>query len=196
MTGKRIAYKRVSTLAQNTERQLDGLEFDKVFEDKVSGKDTNRPALQSLLEYVREDDLVVVHSLDRFSRNLMDLRQTVQLLLDKGVSIQFIKENLTFTPDKTDPMSTLLLSVMGAFAEFERSLIRERQREGIEIARRNKVYKGRKPSLNQEQILELKKRVGSGENKSFLAQEFRISRETLYKYLRQTPEIELIKSAV
>jgi DNA invertase Pin-like site-specific DNA recombinase len=185
LAGKRIDYKRVSTLAQNTERQLDGMTFDKIFEDKVSGKDVNRPALKSLLEYVREDDVVIVHSLDRFSRNLMDLRQTVQILINKGVSIQFLKENLLFTPQKSDPMSTLLLSVMGAFAEFERALIRERQKEGIEIARRNKVYKGRKPSLNTEQIVSLRERAIRGESKTELAKEFRISRETLYKYLRQ-----------
>jgi DNA invertase Pin-like site-specific DNA recombinase len=181
-TGKRVGYKRVSALDQSAERQLTGEELDKVFEDKVSGKDTNRPQLRRMLEYVREGDVLVVHSLDRLARNLVDLRQIVDALIARGVTVEFIKERLTFTGEDS-AMSKLLLSVMGAFAEFERSLIRERQREGIALAKeKGNVYKGRKPSLSVEQAANLKKRAAVGENKAALAREFGISRAALYVY--------------
>ena len=147
---KRVGYIRVSTLDQNTERQLDGQELDKVFTDKASGKDTKRPQLQAALDYLREGDSLVVHSMDRLARNLDDLRRIVLGLTSKGVLVEFVKERLTFTGEDS-AMSQLLLSVMGAFAEFERSLIRERQREGIALAKKAGVYKGRKPSLTDEQ---------------------------------------------
>lgn len=181
MTGKVVGYIRASSLDQNTERQLDGVHTDKLFSEKISGKDTQRPQLQALLEYVREGDTVVVHSLDRLARNLDDLRNLVQTLTGRSVRVQFIKEGLLFTGDDS-PMSTLLLSVMGAFAEFERSLIRERQREGIQIAKQKGVYKGRKPSLSTAQVHELKARAA--ESKAKLAREFGVSRETIYQYLR------------
>jgi len=181
--GKRVGYKRVSTLDQSAERQLVGEELDKVFEDKVSGKDTNRPQLQRMLEYVREGDVLVVHSLDRLARNLVDLRQLVDGLIERGVTVEFVKERLTFDGDD-NAMSKLLLSVMGAFAEFERSLIRERQREGISLAKaKGDVYKGRKPSLSPERATELRERVKAGANKAALAREFKISRAALYVYL-------------
>lgn len=182
-TGKRVGYKRVSTLDQSAERQLIGEELDKVFEDKVSGKDTNRPQLQRMLEYVREGDVLVVHSLDRLARNLVDLRQLVDGLIARGVTVEFVKERLIFTGEDS-AMSRLLLSVMGAFAEFERSLIRERQREGVAIAKaKGDVYKGRKPSLTPDRAAELRQRVKAGVNKAALAREFGISRAALYVYL-------------
>jgi DNA invertase Pin-like site-specific DNA recombinase len=136
----------VSSVDQNTDRQLEGLELDKVFTDKASGKDTKRPQLQAALDYIREGDVLIVHSMDRLARNLDDLRKMVLDLTKKGVHVQFIKENLTFTGEDS-PMSNLLLSLLGAVAEFERSMIRERQREGIALAKKAGVYKGRKPSL-------------------------------------------------
>lgn len=145
MSGKRVGYIRVSSFDQNTERQLEAIQLDKKFIDKASGKDINRAAFTELLNYVREDDLVIVHSMDRLARNLDDLRQIVQNLTLKKVQVQFIKESLTFTGEDL-PMSQLLLSVMGAFAEFERSLIKERQKEGIAIAKNKGVYKGRSKS--------------------------------------------------
>jgi len=181
--GKRVGYIRVSTLDQNTERQLDGVEVDKVFTDRASGKDVNRPQLQAAIDYLRDGDVLVVHSMDRLARNLDDLRKIVTDLTGKGVIVEFLKERLTFTEEE-NAMSRLLLSVMGAFAEFERALIRERQREGIEIAKKAGVYKGRKPALTADRIEELKKRSASGEKKSALAREFGISRETLYQYIR------------
>lgn len=183
MTGQRIGYVRVSTFDQNPDRQLDDLKLDKAFTDKASGKDTKRPQLRALLEFVREGDTVVVHSMDRLARNLDDLRSLVQQLTSKGVAVEFIKERLTFT-NEASPMANLMLSVMGAFAEFERALIKERQREGIELAKKRGAYKGRKKILSLGQIEELKSRVSSGEPKASLAREFGISRETLYQYLR------------
>jgi DNA invertase Pin-like site-specific DNA recombinase len=181
-TGKRVGYVRVSSVDQNTQRQLDGEALDKVYEDKASGKDTKRPQLQAALDFLREGDTLVVHSMDRLARNLDDLRRTVMGLTKKGVKVQFIKESLTFTGEDS-AMSNLLLSVMGAFAEFERELIKERQREGIAIAKaKGNVYKGRKPSLSADDATELKRRATAGENKAALAREFGISRAALYVY--------------
>ena len=182
-TGKRIGYVRVSTLDQNTERQLDGVQLDNIYEDKASGKDTARPQLMALIQFARKDDTVIVHSLDRLARNLDDLRRIVRELTDKGVKVQFIKENLTFELDNQNPMANLMLSVMGAFAEFERSLIRERQREGITLAKAKGVYKGRKKVLSAEQEQLLKNAVAAGKPKAQIAREFGISRDTVYKYL-------------
>ena len=116
-----------------------------------------------------------------------DLRRLVNELTERGVRIEFVKEGLTFTGEDS-PMAKLLLSVMGAFGEFERALIRERQREGIELARKKGKYKGRKRSLSPEQVAALKERVAAGEKKAGLAREFGISRETLYQYLRADVE--------
>jgi DNA invertase Pin-like site-specific DNA recombinase len=179
-SGKRVGYIRVSTLDQNTERQLDGVTLDKTFTDKASGKDTKRPELQRALEYLREGDTLVVHSMDRLARNLDDLRKIVISLTRKGVPVDFIKERLTFTGEDS-PMSLLMLSVMGAFAEFERALLRERQREGIALAKRKGLYKGRKPALTPERVTELRERIASGEKKTELARAFGISRQTLYR---------------
>ncbi len=183
MHGQRIGYIRVSTLDQNPDRQLEGVQVGKVFIDKASGKDTQRPQLEALLNYVREGDTLVVHSMDRLARNLDDLRRMVQQLTGRGVRIEFVKESLAFTGEDS-PMANLLLSVMGAFAEFERALIRERQREGISLAKLRGVYRGRKKVLSDSQIEELRRRVEAREPKAALAREFGISRATLYEYLR------------
>ncbi len=183
MHGQRIGYIRVSTLDQNPDRQLEGAQVSKVFTDKASGKDTQRPQLDALLGYVRDGDTLVVHSMDRLARNLDDLRRLVQRLTGRGVRIEFIKEGLTFTGEDS-PMANLLLSVMGAFAEFERELIRERQREGIALAKQRGAYRGRKPALNAAQVAELRRRAEAREPKAALAREFGISRATLYEYLR------------
>ncbi|NTW87781.1 MAG: recombinase family protein [Desulfobulbaceae bacterium] len=183
MDGQRIGYIRVSTFDQNPERQLEHVQVNKVFTDKASGKDTKRPELDAMLSFVREGDIVVVHSMDRLARNLDDLRQLVQNLTKRGVHIEFVKEGLTFTGEDS-PMSNLMLSVMGAFAEFERALIKERQREGIALAKKRGVYCGRKKALNIDQIADLKSRVAIGQPKTQIAHYFGISRETLYQYLR------------
>jgi DNA invertase Pin-like site-specific DNA recombinase len=187
MSGKHIGYVRVSTFDQNTERQLDGVHLDKTFTDKASGKDTNRPQLKAALDYIREGDTLVVHSLDRLARNVEDLRRMVRELTEKGVTVQFIKENLTFNGGDS-PMSNLMLTMLGAFAEFERSLIRERQREGIAIAKAKGTYStnrkgGRKEKLDDAAVALLRSRVASGDMKAVIARELGISRATLYAYL-------------
>lgn len=183
MQGHRIGYVRVSSFDQNPERQLEHVQMDKVFTDKASGKDTQRPQLDALLTFVREGDTVVVHSMDRLARNLDDLRRLVQGLTQRGVRIEFVKEHLVFTGEDS-PMANLMLSVMGAFAEFERALIRERQREGIVLAKQRGAYRGRKKALAPERVAELRRRAATGEKKAQLAREFGISRETLYQYLK------------
>jgi DNA invertase Pin-like site-specific DNA recombinase len=185
MTGQRVGYIRVSTLDQQSGRQLEGLELDRTFVDHASGKDTKRPQLEELLNFVRTGDTVIVHSMDRLARNLDDLRRIVQALTNKGVRIEFVKENLTFTGEDS-PMASLMLSVMGAFAEFERSLIKERQREGIALAKRRGAYRGRKKSLSPQDVAELRQRVAAGISKAQVAREAGISRQTLYQYLQET----------
>jgi len=183
--GQKVGYIRVSSKEQNTIRQLDGIQLDKVFTDTTSGKNTDRPELQRMMEFVRDGDTVIVHSLDRFARNLVDLKTMVNLLVDKGVTIEFKKEKLTFSKDNDDKsMSTLFLSVLGAFAEFERELIRERQREGIEHAKKLGKYKGRKVCLTDEQIVEIKNMVKERYKITDIAKKYKVSRATIYKYVQ------------
>ncbi|RQT46833.1 recombinase family protein [Burkholderia cepacia] len=183
--GKHIGYIRVSSVDQNTERQLEGVSLDKVFTDKASGKDTQRPQLQAALDYLRDGDTLVVHSMDRLARSTEDLLRTVRELTARGVTVQFLKDVMTFSADKADPKQELMMTMLAGFAQFERSLIRERQREGIAIAKAKGVYKGRKPSLSPEQVSTLHQRAASGEAKAAIARDLGISRETLYQYLRQ-----------
>jgi len=183
MRGHRIGYIRVSSYEQNPDRQLEDVSTDKVFIDKASGKDVHRPRLEELLSFVREGDTVVVHSMDRLARNLDDLRRLVQNLTQRGIRIEFVKEHLAFTGEDS-PMANLMLSVMGAFAEFERALIRERQREGIALAKQRGAYRGRKKVLTPKQSEQMRQRAAAGESKAKLAREFGISRETVYQYLR------------
>jgi DNA invertase Pin-like site-specific DNA recombinase len=181
--GQRIGYTRVSSADQNNARQLDGIALDRIFADKASGKDVKRPHLDAALAFIREGDTLVVHSMDRLARNLDDLRRIVLQLTKRGVNVEFVKEHLTFT-GADSPMANLLLSVMGAFAQFERELIKERQREGIAIAKaRGNVYRGRVPSLTAEKAGLLRCRVAAGEPKAKLAREFGISRASLYNYI-------------
>ena len=183
MTGQRIGYVRVSTFDQNPDRQLDAIQVSKTFIDTASGKDVKRPQFEALMSFVRTGDIVVVHSMDRLARNLDDLRSIVQTLTQRGICIEFVKESLKFSGEDS-PMAILMLSVMGAFAEFERSLIRERQREGIALAKQRGAYRGRKRSLSDSEILLLRQRIQNGDKKAKVAREFGISRETLYQYLR------------
>lgn len=189
--GHTVGYARVSSVDQVTERQLEALNqygIDRLFEDKASGKDTNRPALTEAIKYVRDGDTLVVHSLDRLARNLVDLLSMVEDLTNRGISVKFIKENLTFTKDESDPFSKLTLQMLGAFAQFERSLIKERQREGIAIAKKAGAFKGRKHSLNDEQFkqLLLEDSLNHGKSRTELAAKFGIGRKTLYRYLEKS----------
>ena len=165
LKGHRIGYVRVSTVDQNAARQLEGVDVERTFTDKASGKDVKRPQLEAMLAFVREGDTIVCHSMDRMARNLDDLRRIVLGLTQRGIHVQFIKESLTFTGEDS-PMANLLLNVMGAFAQFERELIRERQREGIAIAKKAGAYKGRKRSLTMAKADELRRRVALGEKRT------------------------------
>lgn len=185
MTAQTIGYIRVSSLDQSTERQLEGIKLDKVFTDKASGKDIHRPQLQAALTHIRAGDTLVVHSMDRLARNVEDMLRLVRELLQLGVSVRFVKENMLFEAGSEDPRSTLMFTMLSAFAQFERSLIKERQREGIALAKaKGTVYKGRKPALDAERIAQLRMQAAAGVKRAKLAREFNISRETLYKYLR------------
>ena len=183
MSGKKIGYIRVSSFEQNPDRQLEGIKLNKKFIDKASGKNILRPQLEAMTDYVRDGDTIIVHSMDRLARNLDDLRRLVTLLTKQQVKVEFIKEGLVFTGEDS-AMSKLLLSVMGAFAEFERSLIKERQMEGIALAKKRGVYKGRKAALSKEQVEEIKARVAKGDKKAHIARDYGVSRETIYQYLR------------
>ena len=183
MAGQRVGYIRVSAFDQNPERQLEGIQVDRTFMDKASGKDAHRQQLEEMVDFVRDGDTILVHSMDRLARNLDDLRRIVQSLTERGVHIQFIKESLSFTGEDS-PMANLMLSVMGAFAEFERSLIKERQREGIALAKQRGVYQGRKRALSDDDIQKVVSRVSAGDKKAQIARDFGLSRETLYQYLR------------
>ncbi len=185
MTGQLVGYVRVSSVDQNTDRQLDGVELDERFEDKASGKDTSRPQLQAALKYVRKGDTLVVHSMDRLARSLRDLLAIVDELTGRGVAVRFVKEGLTFTADSADPCAVLMLQVMGAVAQFERSMIGERQREGIAKARERGVYKGRRESLTDEQKASVRTRRAAGEHPVDLAKAFGVSRAKIYNVLKE-----------
>lgn len=189
MSGKRIGYIRVSTFDQNPGRQLEGIQLDKKFIDHASAKSMDRPQLKQMLEFVREDDIVIVHSMDRLARNLHDLRKLVNLLVNQKIQVHFIKENLQFNGTES-PMSNLLLSLIGAFAEFEYAFIRERQREGIAVAKKNGKFKGTQLKLNPEKIELLKKRMETRDSKTKIAEEFGISRFTLYRYLERIQNLQ------
>ncbi len=184
---KRIAYIRVSSIGQSTSRQdlqIEELCVDKIFTEKVSGKNVqDRPQFQMMLEYAREDDIIYCADLSRWGRSLIDIKTTVTALTSKGVTVVFLKENLTFSNDKADPMSDLLLGILSSLAEWERAVIKSRQMEGVRIAQQNNVYKercGRKPKLTDEQIKEVKQRVEDGEARATVAKEYGVSRQTVY----------------
>jgi DNA invertase Pin-like site-specific DNA recombinase len=185
MSNELIGYRRVSSEGQNLDRQLDGLQLDQVFEEKISGKDTNRPELQRMIEYARKGDTVVVHSLDRLGRSLLDLRKIIEGLNNKGVAVRFIKEGMEFDAGSDDPFKVLMLNMLGSFSEFERSLIKSRQAEGIKLAKQKGVYKGRSKCLTTEQAEEARARVAAGVPKSKVAKDLGVTRQTLYKYLEE-----------
>lgn len=190
MTGKQIGYARVSTNIQNPDRQLEGITLDKKFIDYCTGITMTRPQLDALLDYVRDDDVVVVHSMDRMARNVKGLREVIDTFIQKGVQVKFIKENLTFSNDK-NPMSDLLLSIMGAIAEFEHAIIRERQLEGVALAKKAGKYRGRKRKLSHDHLRTLREQMTTRKSKSQIAREFGVSRVTLNKYLKEIEPLKL-----
>lgn len=179
MTGQQVGYIRVSSIDQNTIRQLDGLSLDKTFTEKLSGKDTQRPLLTECLAYIRSGDTLHVHSIDRLARNAKDLLNLVEQILGKGATVNFTKNNLVFSPDIKDHMAKLQLTMLGAFAEFERELIKERQLEGIAIAKAAGKYSGRR-KITDDILDQARARIASGEPLSRVAKGLGISRETLY----------------
>jgi len=176
-----VAYIRVSSVSQNVDRQLPGEEFDKVFTDKVSAKDVDRPALRDLIEYVREGDTVVVHAIDRLARNLADLESLIQTFNDKGATVEFRKESLTFAGGTEQPMQKLLLQMLGAVAEFERSMIRERQKEGIAAAKAAGKPFGRIAKLSDKKLKSLRAKRKQGVSINKLRDEFDLSRASVYR---------------
>ena len=177
--GHSVGYVRVSSVGQNLDRQLDGVELDKIFTEKASAKDAKRPVLLECIDYLRDGDTLHIHSIDRLARNLMDLQNIVTKLSCKGVSVRFHKENLVFTGDD-NALSKLIFNLMGSFAEFERAIIKERQMEGIRIAQKKGTRFGRTKALTDDQVAKIKVRIASGEQKKAIAEEYGISRQTLY----------------
>ncbi len=187
----RVGYIRVSSESQNLDRQvtrLSSLKLDKIFTDTTSGKNVDRIGFQQMLEYLREGDELFVCSMDRLARNLNDLLTVTDTLQKRGVSIHFLKENLVLSPKgETSAISKLLLSMMGAVAEFERALIRERQQEGIVLAKARGVYKGRKP-IDAAVIEKAKELIELGIPISRVAKDLKICRGTIYQYLKKAKE--------
>ncbi len=181
-----VGYSRVSSQGQTTIRQLVGVELDRTFTDIMTGSIKTRPQLEECLKYVREGDTLVVDSIDRLARNLRNLQEILDDLLQKGVSVRFIKENLLFT-SKKDAMATLMLQMMGAFAEFERTMIRSRQKEGIEIALCSGKKLGRPPALNGKHKKQAKELKEQGMSIRKIAQTMSVSRSSIYKLLDLLP---------
>lgn len=177
----KVGYIRVSSLDQNTARQLDGVTMDKVFTDKVSGATIDRPQLQVMLDYVREGDTIAVHSIDRLARSLADLLKLVDDLTKRGVHISFHKEKLEFTGEDNS-MQKLMLSMMGSFAEFERSMIKERQREGIAKAKEKGAYKGRAKTIDDQAIRDAMSQDGASFRK--VAAQLGVSLSTVQRAMK------------
>lgn len=175
---QKIGYRRVSSADQNLDRQQIG-HVDKLFEEKISAKDRERPQLKALIDYAREDDEVIVYSIDRLARNLKDLTEIVHELNEKGASVHFIKNNLRFSRDKDDPQARLQLHIMSAFAEFERDILKQRQREGIEKAKAAGKYKGRKIECDYNKIAELVETTDM--SIADIARNQNCSRKTIYR---------------
>lgn len=188
----RIGYRRVSSPDQNPERQLEGLHFDEVFTDYASAKDAKRPQLQEALKFCRKGDDFYVHSIDRLMRNLWNLKEIVELLKEKKVRLHFVKEGLVIDGSETS-VSTMIFNILGSLAEWERTYIRERQAEGIKIAKKKGVYK-RIPDLPQDQIEKMHYLVKLGLSKSEVARQLGMTRDRLRSYLKRHPISEEIKN--
>lgn len=183
--GKRVGYLRVSTTDQNLERQRNIIgAVDRAFEEYASGGSrSQRPALSELMRYVREDDHLLVASMDRLARSLLDLRQLVDEILSQGVTVEFISERLTFSPGTDDHYGRFQLHLLGAVAELERSLIRERQAEGIARAKAEGKYRGRARRLSSADVEAARDRIGQGVPKAVIARDLGVDRKTLYRAL-------------
>lgn len=186
--GKVVGYVRVSTVDQNPDRQLEGIHLDKKFMDYASGKKIDRPQLEAMLTYVREDDIVIVHSIDRLARSVKNLQQIIDQLMEKKVSLRFVKENLFFSSEKICPMSNLLLMMIGAISQFEGAIIHERLMEGIALAKKKGKYAGRKSKLTTEIKEKIIDELKTRKSKNDIAKGLGISRYTLYNYMKKIGE--------
>ncbi|WP_206497651.1 recombinase family protein [Rhodococcus sp. KRD175] len=184
--GQRVAYVRVSAADQNEARQLEAVgECDRIYVEKQSARSrADRVKLEECIRYLRDGDELVVASMDRLARSLVDLKQIVGEITAKGASVEFVHERATYAAGAQDPRADLMLSLLGAFAEFERAIIRERQAEGIAIAKAKDKYKGRKRVLTDEQIDKARARIEAGEGPSAIARDLGIGRSTLYRALQ------------
>lgn len=181
-----MGYARVSTADQNLDRQTDRLTAagaQRFFTDTITGSTRDRPGLDAALSYLRAGDTLTVVSMDRLARSLRDLHTLVDELTASGVRVQFLQEGQTYSDDPS-PSSRLLLSMLGAVAEFERSIIRERQADGIARAKARGVYKGRAP-VPDEKIEHARELIAQGIPKARVARDLGISRSSLYKYLSE-----------
>lgn len=188
--GKHIGYVRVSTILQNEDRQLAeqlaDQQLDKVFTEKASARDTNgRPVLMEMLEYIRDGDTLYIHDISRLARNIADLHSLVKEINGKGVTIRFMKEGLTFSGEKADPMSDLLLSMLGAVYQFERAIMLERQKEGVALAKAKGKYKGRKKTIDDDEIRAL---LGEGLSMRKVAKQMGISVATVQRASKKGKE--------
>lgn len=183
MKHQRIGYIRVSTPEQNPDNQLRNIDLDKKFIDVATGKHQNRPALIEMLNYIRDGDEVFVEAIDRIARSIIDLNNIVKEIIEKGGSVRFLRENLICNRDTSASM-ILQLQIMGAYAEFERNILKERQREGILRAQQLGNYKGRKRVLTEEDIQAIRNQAEMGIPKATIAKRFRCCRKTIYTYLK------------
>ncbi|MGY3172340.1 DNA invertase Pin-like site-specific DNA recombinase [Pseudomonas sp. TE12234] len=181
-----VGYVRVSSADQNTARQLDGVVLDRVFTDKVSGATTERPQLQEMLQYVREGDTIHVHAIDRLARSLVDLLELVEGLTKRGINVHFHNPNLLFTGESNDPMQTMMLSMMGAVAQFERAISKERQREGIKKAKAAGVYKGRAKTVDD---LAIRESIAAGSSYRETAKTLGVSLSTVQRAMKVKPTL-------
>lgn len=177
-----IGYIRVSSIDQNPYRQLQGLELAKTFTDFVSGSSLIRPQLQSCIEYIREGDILYVDSIDRLARNLRDLKELIRTITAKGVEVRFVKEGLRFS-NADDPIANLTLHIMGSFAEFERNMIRARQKEGIALAIKAGKKMGRPALLGEKHKKQAKELKAQGMSIRKIAFTMGVSRGSIYKLL-------------
>lgn len=187
MSGKKIGYIRTNLIAPDGETQLDGVQLDCVFTESASCKDAKREQREAMIQSAQKGDVIFVQSMDKLARNLVDLQKTIHFLMEKSVRIEFIREDVSFsTADRQE--TGHWFSALKHFAAFEQALLKERQREGIILAKQRGVYQGRKRSLSDEAVEALRARLSNGAPKSQVARDFGISRETLYQYLRQAEQ--------
>jgi DNA invertase Pin-like site-specific DNA recombinase len=179
-----VGYIRVSSADQNTARQLDGVQLDKTFIEKVSGATADREQLHAMFDYVREGDTVHVHEISRLARSLIDLNTLISDLNKKGVTVVFHQERMTFSPDREqEPLQQLMFNMLASFAQFERQIIKQRQAEGIAKAKERGEYMGRKKTIDDSAIIEAMSKDGASFRK--VAKELSVSLSTVQRAMKK-----------